>query len=278
MPDRQTEPHTAPHTDTHRPCEARSGGTAALGPPLVRPTVGRGLRLLAGVLAATAPWTASALLVTNGSFEQIADAPARVTDNLSGWTTASGYTFVSSSTMLGLATGGIFGAGGPVHLIAASISPDGGNFLATDTDYYNFGPLLTRLDGLVPGQSYALSFWQAMGKQDLAGDVQAVAGHWTIGLDDAVLGHSAQVYATADNGYFSGWMLQTLRFEATAPSEMLSFLAVGSGTGLPPFVLLDGVRVAAIPVPDSLALAGLALLLAGVTAAVRRPRPARSPA
>lgn len=250
----------------------RADGTNATHSATARSVAVLGLALALGP-AALAP--AAAALITNGSFEQIAGAPVRVTDNLPGWSTGSGYTFVSADRLLGEASGDIFGIGSTVHLIAATASPDGGNFLATDTDYYNFGPLRTQLQGLVVGQSYALSFWQAMGKQDMLSDGTAVGGHWMVSLDGRLLGHSALVQATPDNGYFSGWMLQTLRFDATAPTEWLSFMALGAGTGLPPFVLLDGVRVAAIPLPDSLALAALALLLLGVTAAARRPRPLR---
>ncbi len=56
-------------------------------------------------------------------------------------------------------------------------------------------------------------------------------------------------------GLFSGWSLQTFDFTATATSEMLSLLAVGSpAANLPPFALLDGVSLTAVPEPSTWAM------------------------
>jgi hypothetical protein len=57
---------------------------------------------------------------------------------------------------------------------------------------------------------------------------------------------------------FIGWMAQSLKFTATSSSEILSFFAVGTPTGQPPFVLLDGVSLI-LPEPSSLALLGVGL-------------------
>ena len=49
-------------------------------------------------------------------------------------------------------------------------------------------------------------------------------------------------------GSFSGWTLANFTFTANASSELLSFLAVGTPAGnLPPFALLDGVSLTAVP-------------------------------
>jgi hypothetical protein len=43
-------------------------------------------------------------------------------------------------------------------------------------------------------------------------------------------------------------------------SELLQFLAVGSPTGVPPFLLLDSVDLQAVPEPASYALVSVGLL------------------
>ena len=68
-----------------------------------------------------------------------------------------------------------------------------------------------------------------------------------------------------------GWMQQTLRFTASAGSEVLTFLAIGTPNGLPPFVLLDGVSIADVPVstPEPGTNIMIALGLLGVPVARR---------
>jgi hypothetical protein len=70
-------------------------------------------------------------------------------------------------------------------------------------------------------------------------------------------------------------MLENLTFTANSTSELLSFLAVGTPSGnLPPFALLDGVSLTAVPEPSN-----WAMMLAGFGglgfAAVRRRRKMR---
>jgi len=58
-----------------------------------------------------------------------------------------------------------------------------------------------------------------------------------------------------------GWMSQSLTYTATASTELLSFIAVGTPNGEPPFALLDGVSVTAdAPEPGTSALIGIGLL------------------
>jgi MYXO-CTERM domain-containing protein len=63
---------------------------------------------------------------------------------------------------------------------------------------------------------------------------------------------------------FSPWVEQTFTFNATSTSQLLSFLSAGTPSGAPPFALLDGISLEAVPEPSScligvFALAGLAL-------------------
>jgi hypothetical protein len=62
--------------------------------------------------------------------------------------------------------------------------------------------------------------------------------------------------------------LQTLVFNATGASDVLSFFAIGNPAGSPPFVLLDGVAIADVPEPASWAV--MALGLAGMPPLYRR--------
>ena len=49
-------------------------------------------------------------------------------------------------------------------------------------------------------------------------------------------------------------MPETLYFTATGPAEVLSFFAAGGPGGVPPFALLDGVSMMAVPEPSTWAM------------------------
>lgn len=70
---------------------------------------------------------------------------------------------------------------------------------------------------------------------------------------------------TPSEGVFP-WESQTLTYTASSTSELLSFLAVGSG-GVPPIAFLDGVDMeSSVPEPS----AGLLLLGVGAVVAMGR--------
>jgi hypothetical protein len=68
---------------------------------------------------------------------------------------------------------------------------------------------------------------------------------------------------------YQPWMPQSMTFMAQSTTELLGFFAVGTPGMEPPLVLLDGVSLAAVPEPETLALLDVGLL--GVLLA-RRPR------
>ncbi len=223
-------------------------------------------------LLAIAP-SAQADLVTNGSFESTSNgADLQFESAQSGFpfTTATGWT---SDNGLGNAYNFIFAAGaadtagaagqlgnvslwgtndgGPDSIPASS--PDGGNFVASDSDF-QVGAISQTINGLTVGQTYTVGFWWAVAQQE--GFDGETLQHWAVSLRS-----ETQDTATYDlpSHDFSGWMFQTFNFTADNTSDVLSFLAVGN-IQVPPFLLLDGVTMNAATVPEP----GVVLLMATV--------------
>lgn len=144
------------------------------------------------------------------------------------------------------------GGAGPTAL---GPSPQGGNYLAQDGDSTHNVAITQTVTGLTIGQDYNVSFYWAAGQQH--GFDGATTEKWQVTLGSQT--QSTPVFSLATHG-FSGWMQQTMTFTATSTSSLLSFLAVGTPNGLPPFALLDGVSLMAIPEPGTYALVILALL------------------
>jgi len=202
-------------------------------------------------LASFACGTAQANLVTNGDFASYSGSPPKnffayvlPTD----WN-SSGYIFVDApGTADNPSDPGI-----PVWP-AFPNSPIGGNFIQADGANLA-APLTQTISGLIAGQNYNLSFYQAAGQQ--LNDYGNTTEQWEVSLG------SQTQYSTLMNNPSAGvtpWMTQSMTFSATGPSEVLSFIALGSG-GVPPQVFLDGVDLeSTVPEPSAL------MLIAGVGA------------
>ena len=130
-------------------------------------------------------------------------------------------------------------------------SPSGGNFIAADGDTTYRGAITQSISGLTVGKTYQVSFYWGAAQQEGAQFTSATTNSWSVSLINTTDGTKTQTFTTSTvnvpNKGFSGWMLQTFNYTATATTETLSFLAGGAPNGQPPFALLDGVSLDVVP-------------------------------
>lgn len=124
-------------------------------------------------------------------------------------------------------------------------SPDGGLYIALDGDTnYRGGGISQTISGLTVGQQYYVNFsWAAAQQKGYNG-----ATTEQVQVNFAGSNQLTSVYSLPNHG-FSGWFNQTFTFTANSTSSALNFLAIGTPGAQPPFVLLDGVSVNAVPEP-----------------------------
>jgi hypothetical protein len=224
------------------------------------------------LVALAAP--ARAQLVQNGDFETTTNGSGQLgyNTNATGWTT-TGYNFLFTPGSAD--TTGVTGQYGNLQLWGPNngsanglpaTSPTGGNYIGADGDF-DVGPIQQTITGLVAGQQYTLGFWWAGAQQ------QGYTGPTTEQFAVS-FGLQTQDTAVANNASegFTGWMHQDFTFTADGTSDVLSFLAIGTPAGVPPFSLLDGVTLSAVPEPSDLILLGGGIAMVAGLAWRRRQR------
>lgn len=246
--------------------------------PFARPSFGHivSVTLSVTLLALFIPSAEATSLVANGNFETLKEpgvssqfgtyyAYQEVTD----WST-SGYNFVFTPGTAD--TTGAAGEYGRIYLWGPgngsnnglTTSPAGGNFLAFDSGTH-VGAVTQTVGGLTRGNDYGVSFYYAAAQQ--YGYNGSTTEQFKVSLGSQ--SKTTPVLSIGNHG-FSRWTHETLTFKATGSSEVLSFLASGTPTGVPPFALLDGVSLYVVPEPATWALLVLAGCLGLVLARARR--------
>lgn len=221
-------------------------------------------------------------LITNGGFEvNGGNGVPGYNTTLAGWTNGSsgspGYSFVFNAapgTTSGTSAdnGGASGPSGGLSLWGPGngsinglkTSPDGGAFYAAD-GAYGVAPLTQTVSGLTVGQGYVLNFYWGGAQQSSYDGVNTEQWQVNFGSETKF----TEVLTNSSHG-FTGWKYVTMSFTATSTSQLLSFLAIGTPSGVPPFVLLDGVTMQAVPEPSTFALLGLGVF--GIVGAQLRRR------
>lgn len=219
----------------------------------------------------------AASMILNGSFSDVGTATSSFSiskdTTLPNWTaTPSGNQILDCLVFPGATTnlcGTTAFGGGMSFWVNPGPSPDGGNYVSIDGDAMYATPLTQQMTGLVVGQYYKVTFYQASAQQN--GFNGATTEQWKVGFDNQF--QTSTLMSTPDHGSV-GWSSQTMWFAATTTTATLSFLARGTPNGEPPFVLLDGVSVTApVPEPETYLLVGLGLIGIPVLARRRRSRP-----
>ena len=231
-------------------------------------------------LTAVAALLASALApvhatpaITNGGFETVTTAASTEFGTryagqvVTGWTT-SGYNFLFTSGTAD-SSGAVneygqqlklWGPGdGSANGLPAS-SPAGGNFVGAD-GAFGQAAIQQTINNLDVNSVASITFdWAGAQQYNFDGNTTEA---WQVTLGNET--HSTPVVQNVSHG-FTGWQQTTLSFVVTSATEVLSFLALGTPTGEPPFSLLDGVSITEVPEPTSLALTGTGLAIAGLLA------------
>jgi hypothetical protein len=233
---------------------------------------GIGVTFLALAVAARA----NINLVTNGSFESNGgNGQLAFNTTADGWSVPAlnnSYTFLygpgTADTTGATSQYGNVSLWGPGTGVANGLpatSPDGGFYIAQDSDF-QLGAISQTINGLTVGQKYTVSFYWAAAQQFSFNG--ATSDNWSVSL-----GSSTQTTDTVnlDSNAFSPWTKQSFTFTADNTSDLLSFFAGGTPQGPPPFALLDGVTMSATPEP-ALYVPGLALMGVLVGLGIRRSK------
>ena len=251
----------------------------------------RSMRLIQGAVAtilATSAWTVSVAAQTllNGGFNASGSAGfiQQGTTNdqsLPGWTVTTGssgsYTCVATGPTITASTT-YCGSGGDSFTTSPGTVPGGynGNIFINDAGSPYSLTISQTITNLISGQAYALSFYYAGAQQTSFSG--GSTDYWAV-TTGSVVTDTPNItigYGTAGGNQGIGptdpWAQDTIDFIAIGSTEILSFLATGTGAGEPPFMMLADVAIFHVPEPASFIVYGAGLMgLAGLRR-YRRPR------
>lgn len=152
-------------------------------------------------------------------------------------------------------------------------SPDGGNYVMFDADPNNTAKISQTVNGLIVGQKYYLTFYQAATYQATTGGT-TYTGATNLNFNVTLGSQTISAPSPNPTTNTGAWQLVTLLFTANATSETLTFAAIGP-TGGPPVLLLDGVNlVATTPEPATwmmMALGGLFVVVGKIRMSRKKP-------
>ncbi len=213
----------------------------------------------------TSQFAHATLSFTNGSFENVNGATQSFSINNTG--TLAGWTASPTGNQIedcldyhannANVCGTVFG-GTRQFWVNPGPSPDGGNFVAIDSDAGFATPLTQSVSGLIVGKTYALTFYQASAQFTNKTGATTEQFQVTFGTGTGSTQTSTLMNTPSEGSV--GWSLQTMVFKATSATQTLSFLAEGGPAGLPPFALLDGVNLVQTPEPAVFAMVGVGLV------------------
>jgi hypothetical protein len=201
---------------------------------------------------------ATAATATNWTFAQ---ANVNASNESLVWLVATGTTYRTNLNILG-------GEGTPdspyIHRLYGTttvnnpVTGGSGFFIASDGDPDYSSTFSQTLTGLIAGEQYNVSFYQAAGQQvDLNGHTTE---QWQVSLGGSVAQLSTNMSPSEPIGGgtatdVSPWQKESLTFTAGSTNQLISFLAMGTPVGKPPISLLTGISVtgkssAAVPEPE----------------------------
>jgi hypothetical protein len=228
---------------------------------------------------------AASPLITNGSFTATSLASpggyicqngsgvgSTCTSNLTGWTgTCSSDGCTGSNTPASLLFAGTTNLtvsawnGGLGLYPTIANAPGGGNVVAIDGGSQYRSSISQTVTGLKVGDSYSLAFTQGAAQQE--GETGATTEQWQVTFGTRT--DTSTLMNNASEGVV-GWNAQSMFFIATATSETLTFLALGTPSNEPPVVLLADVALNDIPEPADVVL--LAACVLGLITLRRRAK------
>jgi hypothetical protein len=198
---------------------------------------------------------------------------------LPNWTITTGssgsYTCVATGPTITAGTT-VCGSGGDSFTTSPGTVPGGytGNIFINDAGSPYSLTISQTITNLISGQAYALSFYYAGAQQtNFSG---ASTDYWAVTTGSTVTDtpNITIGYGTPGGNQGIGptdpWAKETINFTATGTTEALSFLAAGTGSGEPPFMMLADVTIFHVPEPASLMTYGVGLM--GVAGLRRRRR------